>query len=365
MFSRARLCFFLNFLLLAVLSGAAKNFTVILDPGHGGKDAGAVGAATNEKSINLSVALKVRDIITKDIKDSKVVMTRDNDRFIPLQTRADIANGKHGDIFISIHVNSVANENPNRTSVHGASVYTLGLEKSEKNMEVARRENAVITMEPDYTTRYKGFDPNSTESYIMFDIGHTVNMDRSIRLAQLIQNQLVGSAGRKDLGVRQAPFYVLVKTSMPAVLVELDFICNPESEKYLKSEKGQDELAKAIAKAVKSYHESSSPTPTKPETARQKKQTKKEPERKAEKAEANAVIYKVQFLTSGSRQLPEGSSEFKGLSPVEFYIDSDGVYKYTYGSAASQQEAAKILKEVRKLFPQAFVIKTKGGKRIR
>ncbi len=354
----------------------AAAFTVIIDAGHGGNDAGALGAFTNEKSINLDVAQKVRDILRREL-DCKIVMTRDDDYFVTLQSRADIANRAKGDIFISIHANSVGLNTPGRTSVNGASVYTLGLEKSQANMEVAKRENSVIMLEPDYTTTYQGFDPNSTESYIMFEIDQSVNLDNSIRLAGEIQRELKTTAGRRDNGVRQAPFYVLVKTAMPAVLVELDFICNPTQEKFMASEAGSTRLARAIANAVISYNRNCSPATvpankpktTKTKTKPDKKETVAQPRDEEQPtpvvADTDIPIYKVQFLTSGPTVLADGDSRFKGLTPVEHYIDTDGVVKYTTGTAATTAEAKKILSSVKKLFPQAFIIKTINGKRVR
>lgn len=371
------------------LSVSARGYTVIIDPGHGAHDAGAVGEKGNEKSINLAVAKGVRDILGKEVKDCKVVMTRSDDTFIPLQRRADIANANHGDLFVSIHVNSVAKDSPNRLSVKGASVYTLGLEKTSANMEVARRENAVITLESDYTTKYKDFDPNSTESYIMFEMNSTANINRSIDLARSIQNELVATAGRADRGLKQAPFYVLVKTSMPAVLVELDFICNPEQEKFLLSDDGQRKMSRAVANGIMKFIRGNDLTDTpspkskggkraeqakagqnnkKPSTVKTehkqgasvKKQTAAE-----SKPTASKMVYKIQFMTSGRRVIPASDNRMKGLDRVEHYIDDDGTVKYTVGSFNTASEAKTTLKQVQELFPQAFLIKMKDGKRVR
>ena len=230
-----------------------QEFTVVIDPGHGGKDAGALGRKTNEKSVNLGVGCKLRDLINSNMSDANVVMTRSGDNFVTLQGRADIANRKHADIFISIHANSIDKKSPMHTSVNGASVYTLGLKRSDTNLSVAMRENAVMKLEPDYSTTYAGFDPSSAESYIAFDLMQHANLDQSIELAEAVQNQLVRTAGRKNNGVRQAPFWVLVRTSMPAILVELDFICNPAMEKFMASEQGQQKLALAIYRGIEKY----------------------------------------------------------------------------------------------------------------
>ncbi len=229
------------------------DFVLVIDPGHGGKDYGAIGKITNEKSINLAVARLVGEIIDDEFDDVKIVYTRKSDTFISLKERADIANKAGGNLFISIHVNSVGKKSKNRTTVKGASVYTLGLHKSASNLEVAKRENAVITQESDYSTKYQGFDPNSTESYIVFEMSQNKHMEQSVAFAQEIENELIENAGRANKGVRQAGFWVLWATGMPSVLIELDFICNPSQEKFLASDKGQKKLAMSIVNAFKRY----------------------------------------------------------------------------------------------------------------
>ena len=228
-------------------------YTVIVDAGHGGRDFGCVGKRANEKTINLDVARRLAHKIEDGCTDTRVVLTRDGDYFLTLQQRANIANREKGDLFISIHVNSVAKKSPGRTAVHGTSVYALGADKAEKNMGVAMRENAVMELEDDYSSVYRGFDPNSTESYIIFELSSNMHLHRSLDFAALAQEQLVKHAGRADKGVRQAGFWVLWATSMPAVLVELDYICNPEAEKYLDSDDGREQCAEALFRAVRDY----------------------------------------------------------------------------------------------------------------
>lgn len=244
------------FIIVAALltGGDAWCYTVVIDAGHGGKDVGAKGETAVEKDINLAVALKLGKLITKEHKDVKVIYTRSTDVFVPLQKRCDIANKAKGDLFISIHTNSVDASNPNRKTVEGASVYTLGLSRQKENLDVAKRENSVMTLEKDYTTTYCGFDPNSSESYIMFEMSQNRHINQSVRFARFAQRQLVKGAGRADKGVRQDIFWVLVQTGMPAVLVELDFICNPRHEEFMNTTEGQDKLAKALAKAFTDYH---------------------------------------------------------------------------------------------------------------
>ncbi len=230
------------------------DFVLALDAGHGGRDLGCRSGSNLEKNITLDVAKRLRKLVDKAYGDSvKVVMTRDTDVFVPLGRRASVANDAQADLFISIHVNSVDRRTKGRSSIHGASVYTVGLHKSEANLAVAMRENAVIELEEDYSEKYQGFDPSSSESYIIFELGQNHNMAQSIDFASKAQSELIATAGRADKGVRQAGFLVLWATKMPAVLVELDFICNPEAERFLASDKGRDKCAKALFNAFKSY----------------------------------------------------------------------------------------------------------------
>lgn len=232
---------------------ADDSFTVVIDAGHGGKDTGAIENSVREKDVNLGVALKLAKILRKKNKDIKVVLTRDKDVFLTLQERADIANKAKADLFISIHANSLDLKNPNRKSIEGASTYTLGLQKDKNNMDVARRENSVIAYESDYNTKYSGFDPNSDESYIIFEMAQKANLAQSVKFAEAVQKQLVNVANRKDRGVKQAGFWVLWATSMPSVLVELDFVTNPKVAEFISSDGGQNKLATAISNATLAY----------------------------------------------------------------------------------------------------------------
>ncbi|MBD5353400.1 MAG: N-acetylmuramoyl-L-alanine amidase [Bacteroides sp.] len=384
---------FIKFLIIVMLlpafvhAEADKEFIVMIDPGHGGKDAGALGLKTNEKSINLAVSKKLRNLLNSKMKDAKVEMTRDGDYFVTLKERPDMANRKHADIFVSIHANSVDKKSPLHNTICGSAVYTLGLRKSDTNLSLAMRENGVIKLEPDYTTTYAGFDPSSAESYIAFEMMQHSNIDQSIALAEAVQNELVRTAGRKNHGVRQEPFWVLVGTTMPAILVELDFICNPAMEKFMASEQGQDKLALAIYKGIERYRRNSTrakgkvtPTMTEIRQAedrnaernqqKEEKSSRKESREasrtKADKDRATAgdeIIYKVQFLTSPT-PLKKNDSRLKGLKDVDYYKDGK-TCKYTTGAFRNQADASARLKQVKKLFPDAFVIKTRDGKRIK
>lgn len=378
---------------------ATKDFVVVIDAGHGDHDAGALGQVTNEKSINLGVARKLGKMLSAR-KGFKVVYTRNSDRFVTLQGRCDIANKAGGDLFVSIHTNSLDKKSPKRTTIKGASVYTLGLKRSDENLAVAMRENSVMKLENDYSTTYAGFDPTSSESYIIFELSQNKHMEQSISAAHKVQRELV-KAGRVDRGVRQANFWVLFKTAMPAMLVELDFISNPTVEKYLASEKGQKELASAICRGICSYRgyspsddsdligdidtepddddespepETSLPSHNNPsaktsDSPREKRASNPAPVEKNGKgakkeiAPANGPVYKIQFLVA-DRELPAKSKKLKGLSPVEHYKEN-GTYKYTFGRYNSPTEAAPDLRAVKKLFKDAFIITTDGTNRIK
>lgn len=341
-----------------------KDFVVVLDPGHGGRDHGAPGLKTNEKTINLDVAKRVRDLL-KERQGIKVIMTRDTDRFVELQERARIANKNNGDLFVSIHVNSVDKSNKKRKTISGASVYVLGLHRSSSNFEVAKRENSVIELEADYSTQYQGFDPSSTESYIMFELSQSEHLVQSIGFAEMVEENLCTTASRRRFGngVQQAGFLVLHASAMPAVLIELDFICNPTVEKYLASNKGKDQMAKSIADAIIKYAGKGGPILTvdvNPEPAEES--TVEEPVQ--EPADSNAITYRVQFIAV-ERSLPANSPEFKGLKKVAEYKQGN-LYKYTAGGDFATEEEAEAYarKHVKKKFPQAFVIQWQNGSRL-
>lgn len=227
---------------------AEDQWVVVIDAGHGGKDPGAVGAKGKEKHINLAVALKTGKYISDNMKDVKVIYTRDDDTYPGLAERAEVANKNKADLFISIHSNALTDKR-----LYGAETYVLGQTMDEANLQVAMKENSVITLESDYQTKYEGFDPNSAESYIIFSLMQNTYLKQSTEFATLVQGQFRDRVGRKDRGVRQAGFVVLWRTTMPSVLIELGYITNPEEEKFLMSEQGQDYLASAIYRAFRDY----------------------------------------------------------------------------------------------------------------
>ena len=242
--------FFIFSILLSPLTASA--FTVVIDAGHGGKDYGAIGhnLKLREKDLNLDVSLRLASKIRTAYPDVKVVLTRSTDVFIPLQERANIVNRNNADLFICVHTNSAESR-----SAYGAEVYILGTEKMEKNLDVAMRENSVIKLEADYQTTYQGFDPNSIDSYIIFELMQNQYMDNSLRFATMVQQRFVGDNNRSDRGVRQAGFWVLLKSACPSVLIEMGFVSNKEEEKYLGSDKGKREITDAIFNAFAAYYQ--------------------------------------------------------------------------------------------------------------
>ena len=236
---------------LSVNAATKRPFVLVIDAGHGGKDAGAVGQLTKEKDINLNVALALGRLVEQNCPDVKVIYTRKTDVFVTLQGRADIANRNKADLFISVHTNSSP---VGKAAPMGAETYTLGMHRAADNLEVAKRENSVITQENNYKQTYHNFDPRKSESYIIFEFMQDRNMQQSVDLARAIQRNYT-STGRHNKGVHQAGFLVLRATSMPSVLTELGFISNTEEEKFLHSRQGVETLARAIFEGFKAYRQ--------------------------------------------------------------------------------------------------------------
>lgn len=369
---------------------AGKDFVVVIDPGHGGHDPGAVGRRGKEKNINLNVALKVGRLIQNNCNNVKVIYTRRTDIFIPLDRRAQIANNAKADLFISIHTNSIAR---GRT-VRGAETYTLGLHRTEENLEVAKKENSVILIEDDYQQRYAGFNPNSAESYIIFEFLQDKNMEKSVKLATHIQKQFRNTAQRIDKGVHQAGFLVLRETSMPSVLVELGYISTPDEEQYLLSDSGTDALSNSIYKAFLNYkREHDSPASKSdiqelqiPEPVESSVETTvdiptEEPDTTAEPIRENRQsvsssgnssrkrtttsarpLFKIQILVS-DKILPKGSKQLKGLAPVDYYKEK-GLYKYTYGESTDYNKVLRTRRDISQKFKDAFIIAFKNGEKM-
>ncbi len=252
----------LTLLVLASLLGGntplrqpLPSLTLVIDPGHGGRDPGTLGRISQEKKVVLDVSLKLGKILKEKMPDVKVIFTRTTDAFVELYKRAELANKNKADLFISIHANATPRYMANRHLVHGTETYVMGLHKSEENLDVAMRENASILKEANYEDRYQGFQPNSPQSYILFSLSQQTYLSNSLNLAHKIESEFKNRVKRKSRGVKQAGFVVLSKTAMPSVLVELGFLSNPTEEQYLNSAQGQTYLASAIYRAIRDYRQ--------------------------------------------------------------------------------------------------------------
>ena len=343
--------------------------TIVIDPGHGGKDSGTMGTKRYkiyEKHVALAVSLKLGEYIQKTFPEINVIYTRKTDVFLELNERTEIANKKNADLFISIHCDGFTNPNPS-----GASVFVMGMSKLKANMEVAMRENSAIYMEDNYQKKYEGFDPQSQESYIVFSLMQNIYLNQSLKIAEEVEKEFSTKANRKSRGVKQAPFYVISRTNMPSILIECGFLTNPQEEEYLHSEIGQDYIASAIFRAFRSY---------KNDIEKKEKNQNKEINKLVNTDEKNKVenivvektetinssldfkiIYKVQIGTYLKSML--NISQFKEINAIEEKIN--GTFKY-YVNAGSIKEEADILKNnlVDLGFKGAFIIALFNGKRI-
>ena len=388
---------------------ANKRFTLVIDPGHGGHDAGALGAISKEKNINLAVALRFGKYVEQNLPEVRVIYTRKTDVFIPLNERANIANRANADLFISVHTNAL----PAGKIARGFETYTLGMHRAKDNLDVAMRENSVISMEKDYQQRYQGFDPRSSESYIIFEFIQGKNMERSVELARMIQRGVCDGANRPDKGVHQAGFLVLRETSMPGCLIELGFITTPDEECLLNNDSRVDDIARGIyeafAKYKNKYDKSVSvpyrakdsedvnlpkivpdqePAPktrvvtrgkqpkreeaTPEQPKREVKEVKKlDPKREMKKTEtkkevkkaevADAPVFKLQIFV-GSRNLRKGDAHFKGETDYDSFQEGNLV-KYTLGASTNYNEIYRLRKEKLEKFPEAFIIAFKNGQK--
>jgi len=346
--------------------------TVVIDAGHGGKDVGCLGASSHEKDIALAIALKFGTYLEEKFENLEVIYTRKTDVFLELDERAIIANRNKADLFVCIHANSAS------SSAFGTETYVMGLAKSEANLKAAKRENAAILLEDNYEDRYENFDPNSPASYIAMTMIQSAYLDQSINFAEKVQTQFRERVGRKDRGVKMAPFLVLHQTTMPSVLIETGFLTNPNEEKFLMSEIGQDYMASAIYRAFREYKEE---LETKNQLLdEQTAEDKSIPEKKVpseikmvEMAQTltsktstidkDGLVFKVQLVTA-TKKINTIPDNFKGLNGVEYY-EAGGLYRYTYGAENSWEAASKLQNEVKKNgFEDAFVIAFYQGKRI-
>ena len=358
------------------VSDALRIKTVVIDPGHGGKDPGALSTNKKyrEKDITLSVALKLGNLIKAKYPQVKVVYTRNTDKYVELSKRAEIANKNKADLFISIHVNSAK-----ATQARGTETFVMGTHKSDDNFEVCKTENSVIVIEDDYQTKYQGFNPNSPESYIIFSLLQNMHQEQSIKYAANVQSQFAKGPITVNRGVKQGGLLVLWKTTMPSVLTELGFISNPKDCAVLVSKNGQDQFARKLFNAFEAYKKevegSSSPkvgnhgsgsnvVPAgRPEVKPAEKPVGKPVEKPSaavvEKPAVNNDFYAVQIL-SVAKVLPKGAYDLRGCNDAK-YIKVGNLYKYYVGNYSSRQKAVEALPAVRKQFPGAFVVHIKDN----
>jgi len=392
-----KLKYILSILLLCLACLAeAKNFTLVVDAGHGGHDAGAVGAVSKEKNLTLKFALAFGRMVERNCPDVKVIYTRKRDVFVPLWQRAEIANKAKADLFVSVHINAL----PKGRIARGFQTYTLGRSKRTgkrngviENLEVAKRENSVILLEKDYQQTYQGYDPNSAESNIMFEFIQDKNMENSVELAKYMQRYVCQATGRQDMGAQQDNLAVLRLSSMPGCLVELGFISTRDEENFMNSKGAEAKYARGMFNAFLAYrkrHGSNitvpyQPEPQHPVTEAETEavlaktveaeppvaETQKPPVAESKPAEVSPVtnassknsspMFKVQILVS-SKKLKPSDRQFKGLSP-NCYVEN-GVNKYTVGSTTDYQEVSNLRKQIAKKFPKCFVVAFKNGQRM-
>lgn len=334
--------------------------TIVLDAGHGGKDPGNLGTGrykTTEKHISLNVARLVGTYISEAFPDVKVIYTRDDDRFIELKERCEIANRNKADVFISIHCNANDSHDP-----HGSETYVMGLHKTEANMRVAQKENASILMEDGHELKYDGYDPRDPESIIALSLRQNTYLDQSLTLSALIQKQFKDRVGRSDRGVKQAGFLVISYTTMPAILVELGFLTNATEEDYLQGAEGQDYMASAIYRAFKEYKAMVEGTNTAPSPSPERAEPDTTRVATPVAVAATPIRFKVQIATSTKRIEPKAKN-FNGLMVEEH--KGQGLYKYTVGDEPSLAQARDVQKRCKEMgFDGAFIVAFKNGERI-
>ena len=350
-------------------SSALRLSTVVIDPGHGGKDAGCISKSgdTKEKTVVLDIASRLAGKIKAGCPDVNVIMTRDDDYFVTLQGRADIANRNNANLFISIHVNSVEGK---LNAPNGYSVHILGQYTSKKkdlyagNMDVVRRENSVILLEDNYTARYEGFDPNDPESYIFMNLMQNAFLEQSLKFAQYVDVDMKGGAIRESRGIYQDPFYVLWRTAMPAVLIECGFMSNSQDRGALITEEGRSQIASDIYKAFRKFKNdyeakgSSKPDnyegadkPVKHDVTRTDTSVKKE-------IKDTAVLYGCQILAS-AKLMKANDPFFKGHEFRKYKVGK--YYKYIIGISPEIEVAKNNRRNLKKDFPDAFFVKIEKG----
>lgn len=339
----------------------SKIRTIVIDPGHGGKDSGTMGTKRfkiYEKHVALAVSLKLGDYIKNAFPNVDVVYTRDSDVFLELNERTELANNANADLFISIHCDGFTNSTPS-----GASVFVMGMSKLKANMDIAIRENSAIYMEDNYQQKYEGFDPKSAESYIVFSLMQNTHLNQSLKIAEEVEKEFSTKANRKSRGVKQAPFYVISRTNMPSILIECGFLTNFKEEEYLHSEIGQEYIASAIFRGFKAYKKNFEGTTSEKELKEPiavKEGRIKTPAPKKE-ITIEKVVFKVQIGTYLKSMLNDAL--FKEINAEQQFIN--GTFKYYVGNETDKSSVDKLKNQLKeKGFKGAFVLAFYKGERI-
>jgi len=339
----------------------SKIRTVVIDPGHGGKDSGTMGTKRfkiYEKHVALAVSLKLGDYIKNAFPNVDVLYTRDSDVFLELNERTELANNANADLFISIHCDGFTNSTPS-----GASVFVMGMSKLKANMDIAIRENSAIYMEDNYQQKYEGFDPKSAESYIVFSLMQNTHLNQSLKIAEEVEKEFSTKANRKSRGVKQAPFYVISRTNMPSILIECGFLTNFKEEEYLHSEIGQEYIASAIFRGFKAYKENFEGTTSEKELKEPiavKEDKEKIPAPKKE-ITIEKVVFKVQIGTYLKPMLNDNL--FKDINAEQQVIN--GTFKYYVGNETDKSSVDKLKNQLKvNGFKGAFVVAFYKGERI-
>ncbi|HEX2921505.1 MAG TPA: N-acetylmuramoyl-L-alanine amidase [Bacteroidales bacterium] len=343
--------FLVSFFSIAFSSTDEKTWVIVIDPGHGGRDPGALGSFSRESDLNLAIALKTGKYIEESIENVKVIYTRKTDKTVDLRERPIIANNNKADLFISIHTNWAKSP-----AVSGAETYIMGITKDEENLAVAMRENEVIYLEDDFSTKYQNFDPKQPESYIIFTLMQNVYQKQSTNFASMIQTQFTERVSRKDRGVKQAGYWVLFNTAMPCVLIETGFISNVAEEKFLNSEQGQDYMASAIFRACRDYINDIKLRSNAIANNRNDSADTSLPELVT--TNQRQVNFRVQVASSTIRKEMKPEN-FKGIKDI-IELESGGRYKYLTGNFEEYDDALVYRKEINRLYPDAFIIALKN-----
>src|SRR5690625_956390 len=346
--------FFLMLSASSVYANRGKPFVIVLDAGHGGSDIGSTNFGFIEKDIALSITLKVGAHLENDPR-FKVIYTRDDDSYPTLDDRTVIANKAKADFFVSIHCNSVGGGN----QAHGVETFVLGSTRNKENLELAKRENSVIYLEENYEEVYGNFDPSSPSSMIGISLAQEEYLDQSIQLASLVQKNITQNLNKRDRSVKQGPFYVLARTVMPSILIEVGFLSNRKEGAYLNSTKGQKEMAREIANAIKSYRSSL------PDLhVASYNEVSEDKASDVIVANEDEVVYMVQISASGT-MMETAPYNFKGLEGVH-RIKSGDLYKYLFGKTDTYKKAQSLQKKAKKSgFPDCFVVAYKNGEQVR